>query len=164
MSGKTEKELQIRLKKLQQGNSIDKPQQLTQLIPLNFPLKLQTTRKEIALQQLKKSHQEQIQQNLFTAKEHRKQELAARENIVKEQERLDKSCEDREAQRKHQLTASYSYHATDLLPSRDPVRYSERRGGLKGFQRPMTVQEPSQSPVIYSKQRCRSVVVLILQL
>ncbi|KAG3066636.1 hypothetical protein PC122_g17690 [Phytophthora cactorum] len=45
--------------------------------------------------------------------------------------------------------------------SRDPVRYSER---LKGFQRPMTVQEPSQSPVIYSKQRCRSVVVLILQL
>ncbi|KAG4044869.1 hypothetical protein PC123_g19695 [Phytophthora cactorum] len=161
MSGKTEKELQIRLKKLQQGNSIDKLQQLTQLIPLNFPLKLQTTRKEISLQQLKKSHQEQIQQNLFTAKEHRKQELAARENIVKEQERPDKSCEDREAQRKHQLTASYSYHATDLLPSRDPVRYSER---LKGFQRPMTVQEPSQSPVIYSKQRCRSVVVLILQL
>ncbi|KAG3212026.1 hypothetical protein PC129_g17003 [Phytophthora cactorum] len=81
MSGKTEKELQIRLKKLQQGNSIDKLQQLTQLIPLNFPLKLQTTRKEISLQQLKKSHQEQIQQNLFTAKEHRKQELAARENI-----------------------------------------------------------------------------------
>ncbi|ETN01991.1 hypothetical protein PPTG_16669 [Phytophthora nicotianae INRA-310] len=155
MTGKKkEKELQTRLKTIQQEE-------------------LQSEQKKISLQQLKKSHHEQIQRNLVTAKEQRKQQLAARENIVQEQERLDKSCEDRDRQRKHHIETYHEKLAEQIKDNaaarstfklavqgssplyRTPWWSDKSEERLKGFQRPMTVQAPTQSPIIYSKQRCR---------
>ncbi|EGZ24499.1 hypothetical protein PHYSODRAFT_325613 [Phytophthora sojae] len=88
MMAKAHKDLQIRLSKQQAEN-------------------LQAAQKKQALQSLKKSHQDQIERHLFTAKEQRKQELAARELIVKEQERFDRSYEAREVEiKRHTETHS----------------------------------------------------------
>ncbi|KAG7376320.1 hypothetical protein PHYPSEUDO_013770 [Phytophthora pseudosyringae] len=134
---------------------------------------LQTAQKKISLQQLNKSHQEQIQRHLTTAKELRQQELAARENIVKEQERLDKTYDERNVLRKHHTEAHNEQLAEQIKNNatarstfklavqgssplyRTPWWSDESEGRLKGFQRPMTVQTPTQSPVIHSKQRCQ---------
>ncbi|KAL3672277.1 hypothetical protein V7S43_002936 [Phytophthora oleae] len=85
-TAKAETDLQNRLKKLQQEE-------------------LHAAQRKVSLQQLKKSHQEQIQSHLATAVKHRKQDLAAREDVFNEQKRLDKSYEDREMQRKHRVEA-----------------------------------------------------------
>ncbi|KAK1932104.1 hypothetical protein P3T76_012604 [Phytophthora citrophthora] len=86
MTAKVETDLQNRLEKLQQEE-------------------LHTAQRKISLQQLKKSHQEQIQSHIATAVKHRTQDLAAREDVDNEQKRLDKSYEDREIQRKHRVEA-----------------------------------------------------------
>ncbi|KAE8877041.1 hypothetical protein PF003_g38791 [Phytophthora fragariae] len=154
MMAKAYRDLQLRLSKLQDEE-------------------LRTAQKKQALQCLKKSHQDQIERHLSTAKEQRKQELAAREYIVKEQERLDRNYEAHQAERKlhtkshdeklaeqikNNAVARSAFKLTVQGSSplyRTPWWSDESDERLGGFQRPMTVQAPMQSPVIHSKQRCQ---------
>ncbi|KAG6619916.1 uncharacterized protein IUM83_05691 [Phytophthora cinnamomi] len=154
MMDKEYKDLQLRLNKLKEEER-------------------QTAQKQQARQSLKKSHQDQIERHLSTAIEKRKQELAARAFIVKEQERLDKNYEALQVERKH-LTESHNEKLVEQIKNnavvqstfklavqgssplyRTPWWSDESDERLKGFQRPMTVQALMQSPVIHSKHRCQ---------
>ncbi|KAL4160600.1 hypothetical protein PRNP1_001167 [Phytophthora ramorum] len=130
--------------------------------------------KKIALQQLKKYQHEQIEQHLANSKAQRKQELAARECVMKEQARLDRGVEARELERQ-QFTEAHRKKLAEQIENnvvarnifqlavqgssplyRTPWWSDESDERVKGFQRPMTVQMPTHSPVIQCKKRCQS--------
>jgi len=84
-------------------------------------VKLQADEKKKALQLLKMSHQEQIDQHRRKSKQHRTQELAARDLIVQEQERLDKQFEAREVARK-QFTEAHGEQLAEQIKNNARAR------------------------------------------
>ncbi|KAF1332405.1 hypothetical protein FI667_g3490, partial [Globisporangium splendens] len=104
--------------------------------------------KRRALSNLQKSHVDQIQQHVRNAKARQAEDVATRQDIIRDQDALDRRFQAREATRKQQTLAHNALYRTPWWSDESDER-------LKIYDKPIPEKPNLEHHIIHGKKTCR---------